>query len=101
MLFTSPVFILGFLPACLAGFFALGRYAGPGWALGWLIVASLVFYGWWNPVYLPLLIGSVLVNYAIAWTIRHSAVPRAWMAGDTRRHRRSTAIGRDRSLQRR
>ncbi len=80
MMFHSPVFILGFLPVCLAGFFALGRCLGTTGALAWLIAASLVFYGWWNPVFLPLLIGSVLVNYTLAWTIRRSARPRAWMA---------------------
>jgi D-alanyl-lipoteichoic acid acyltransferase DltB (MBOAT superfamily) len=80
MLFHSPSFILGFLPVCLAGFFTLGQVAGATGALVWLTAASLVFYGWWNPAFLPLLIGSVLVNHAIAWKIRHSAVPQRWMA---------------------
>jgi len=80
MMFHSPVFILGFLPICLAGFFTLGRILGTTAALGWLIAASLVFYGWWNPAFLPLLAGSVLVNYAIAWKIRRTTLPRAWMA---------------------
>jgi D-alanyl-lipoteichoic acid acyltransferase DltB (MBOAT superfamily) len=30
----------------------------------WLIAASLFFYGWWNPAYVGLLIGSILVNYS-------------------------------------
>jgi alginate O-acetyltransferase complex protein AlgI len=80
MLFHSPIFILGFLPVCLAGFFTLGHLAGTTGALVWLIAASLVFYGWWNPALLPLLIGSVLLNHAIAWKIRHSATPRPWVA---------------------
>ncbi len=80
MLFHSPIFILGFLPVCLAGFFAAGRMLGTTAALSWLAGASLVFYGWWNPSFLPLLIGSVVVNHAIAWKIRHGARPRAWMA---------------------
>ena len=29
-----------------------------------LVFASLVFYSWWNVIYLPLLIGSLLFNYA-------------------------------------
>ncbi len=80
MMFHTPIFILGFLPVCLAGFFTLGHVAGETGALGWLIGASLVFYGWWNPAFLPLLIGSAVVNHTIAWKIRHSAMPRTWMA---------------------
>jgi alginate O-acetyltransferase complex protein AlgI len=79
MMFHSPLFILGFLPLCLAGFFAAGAVGGGRCALGWLIAASLVFYGWWNPAHVPLLIGSVLVNHAIVQTIRRSRCPRAWM----------------------
>jgi D-alanyl-lipoteichoic acid acyltransferase DltB (MBOAT superfamily) len=32
-------------------------------ALGSLALASLVFYGWWKPGYLPLFLGSVVVNF--------------------------------------
>ena len=45
MLFHSQPFILGFLPACLAGCFMLRRFAGQNWALAWLLAASLFFYG--------------------------------------------------------
>ena len=33
---------------------------------GWLIFASLFFYSWWNIVYLPLILISILFNYTIA-----------------------------------
>jgi len=46
MLFNSPEFILGFLPAALAGFFLLGRIAGRDWAMRWLLVTGLFFSGW-------------------------------------------------------
>ena len=36
----------------------------------WLVAGSLVFYGWWDPRFVPLLIGSVLANYRIAHEIR-------------------------------
>ncbi|UXP32439.1 MBOAT family protein [Reichenbachiella agarivorans] len=29
----------------------------------WLLLASLFFYGWWNPLYVTLIISSILVNY--------------------------------------
>ena len=64
MLFNSPEFVLGFLPVALAGFFLAGRVGGPRWALRWLVAASLFFYGWWNPKFVLLLAGSILVNYA-------------------------------------
>lgn len=40
----------------------IGRRA----AMIWLLLASLVFYGWWNPAYLPLILGSILGNYLFA-----------------------------------
>ncbi len=66
MLFHSPIFILGFLPATLTGFFLLGWLGGAVWGLRWLLAASLFFYGWWNPSLVPLLLGSVLANWALA-----------------------------------
>lgn len=62
MLFNSYEFILLFLPALLAGIYLL-RGFGRRWLEVLLILASLFFYGWWDPRYLPLLLGSVLVNY--------------------------------------
>ncbi|WP_428485747.1 MBOAT family O-acyltransferase [Rhodopila sp.] len=79
MLFHTTAFILGFLPTCLTGFLLVGRYGGGSWALRWIIAASLFFYAWWSPAHLPLLVGSVLANYAIAWRLRRSLVPRRWL----------------------
>lgn len=31
----------------------------------WLVGGSLIFYSWWNPVYLPLILTSIFFNYAI------------------------------------
>ena len=74
MLFNSYVFLLGFLPAALAGFFACARLGGQPAAAGWfLVAASLLFYGWWNPAFLPLLGASVAVNYAAARAIGATA----------------------------
>src|SRR5271156_6350847 len=65
MLFNSTAFILVFMPLAFGGFFLAGRLGGPRAALAWLLVADLVFYGWWNPRYVPLLAASVAVNYAL------------------------------------
>ena len=65
MLFNSPIFIFLFLPITLAGFYWFGRRESQVLTLGWLILASLIFYGYWNPIYLLLILGSVAVNYSI------------------------------------
>lgn len=65
MLFNSHVFILAFLPLTLAGFFLLGRLRDTRPARLWLLVASLVFYGWWSWLYLGLLLLSMLLNFAL------------------------------------
>src|SRR5436190_23178609 len=31
----------------------------------WLMIASYVFYGWWNPKYLALLFGTSAIDYAM------------------------------------
>lgn len=68
MLFNSYVFIFGFLPVVLLGFFWLGRISH-AYAAGWLALASLFFYGYWNPAYVGLLLGSIIGNYAFGMWI--------------------------------
>ncbi len=70
MLFNSYEFVLGFLPAAALGFFLIGRSGGARAALAWLIAASTLFYGWSHPEHLALLIGSILVNFAIGRKLR-------------------------------
>jgi D-alanyl-lipoteichoic acid acyltransferase DltB (MBOAT superfamily) len=79
MLFHTTTFILGFLPVCLMGFFAFGRSPDAAWALRWLVMCSLFFYAWWNPVHLALLVGSVFLNHTIARKLLHADAPRAWL----------------------
>lgn len=65
MLFNSHAFLLLFLPLALAGFY------GPRWSdagRGWYLVAiSLVFYGVWDPRFVPLLAVSTVLNWLAAW----------------------------------
>ena len=62
MLFNSFVFIFVFLPVTLLGYLVIGAYRRE-WAVVWLTIASLAFYAWWDPRYLPLLLGSALANF--------------------------------------
>ena len=67
MLFNSYVFLLAFLPLTWAGYFLLGRLPGRIYANKvFLILASFVFYGWNNPNYVPIIVASILVNYALS-----------------------------------
>lgn len=63
MLFSSQVFVLLFLPAVLAVFY---RAADAHRRLLLLTLASLVFYGWWDPRFVPLLAGSIAGNWWLA-----------------------------------
>ncbi len=65
MLFNSFTFILAFLPVTVAGFFAFGQLSRT-WALGWLIVASIFFYAWWNPLNVAIMAPSILFNFVLA-----------------------------------
>ncbi len=63
MLFNSQVFILGFLPCVLALYYLA---AGRQWLRqAVLIGASLVFYGWWDVRFVPLLAGLTLTNWLV------------------------------------
>jgi alginate O-acetyltransferase complex protein AlgI len=82
MLFNSYDFIFGFLPLALIGYqiaSALSRKV----VIAWLGVASLVFYAWWRPPFVLLLLASITLNYCAAILISRSAGSparsRAWM----------------------
>lgn len=64
MIFNSFEFIFLFLPIVWILYYILGRIHIP-FAKTWLLIASLFFYGYWNPAYLPLILVSMLLNYAI------------------------------------
>lgn len=62
MIFNSYAFIFGFLPLVWLGFFLLAKLS-VRLSTAWLCLASLFFYGWWNPKFLVLLVASILFNY--------------------------------------
>jgi alginate O-acetyltransferase complex protein AlgI len=74
VLFNSFGFLFIYLPLVLVAYFWLGRIR-PAWAVIWLALASLFFYGYWNPLYLPLLLGSILFNFGIARRIAAATDP--------------------------
>lgn len=76
MLFNSQIFIFVFLPATLLAYYLLRSNVGHRAALLSLVVASLVYYGWWNPLYLPLLLGSLLFNFVVGRRLHGGGRPR-------------------------
>lgn len=64
MLFNAYEFLFLFLPLTLAGYFWVAR-RGHEPAIVWLVLASLFFYAWWRPVYLVLLLVSMLANFGL------------------------------------
>jgi alginate O-acetyltransferase complex protein AlgI len=72
MLFNSYTFLVLFLPLTLIVFQILRR-SSQRVAMGWLVMMSLVYYGWWNPdpskpwtpFFLILICTSCLINFGI------------------------------------
>lgn len=54
-----------FLPIAFFGYFFLNSKGPTGASKAFLVVSSLVFYSWWNIVYLPIILVSMVFNYTI------------------------------------
>ncbi len=65
MLFNSYSFIFAFLPLTFFIYFYLNSKRLTVAAKGFLVFASLFFYSYWNIVYLPLILGSILFNFMV------------------------------------
>ena len=69
MLFSSYEFIFAFLPISFFVYFYLNSKRLTTAAKAWLVFTSLFFYSWWNIMYLPLILISILFNYTITNTM--------------------------------
>ena len=81
MVFSSAVFLFGFLPACLLVYYLAPRRARNAW----LFLVSLVFYGFGEPVYIGVMLLSVTTAYLCGFPIgkyraTHPSRARAWLA---------------------
>jgi len=65
MAFSSFSFLL-FLPVVALVYAGLRRFSRARAAQAWLLLASLFFYALPRPAHLPLLVGSILFNWALA-----------------------------------
>ena len=75
MLFNEQSFIFIFLPVVLAGLFAFKALA-PRLTCVWVVVSSFFFYGFHAWEHLPLLTGSVILNYWLGSRIQKSEKPK-------------------------
>ena len=72
MLFSSYIFIFAFLPFVWLGFHILKSLpfaASYTCAKLFLVLASLFFYAYFKLEYLPILLGSIVINYLFALAI--------------------------------
>lgn len=65
MLFNSYFYIFVFLPIVAVGYFTFNRFRLILIGKVWLVLASLFFYSYWNLIYLPLIVCSMLVNFVV------------------------------------
>jgi D-alanyl-lipoteichoic acid acyltransferase DltB (MBOAT superfamily) len=88
MLFSDPIFFLVFLPISFFLYRLTLKLATVSASRILLVAASLFFYGYWEPRYLPLLVLSICFNYSLALAIgefrngrgRWAALPRLLLA---------------------
>lgn len=73
MQFNSVEYILVFLPLLLLAYHGLAARLGTVFRQVLLIAATLVFYAWGGAKLLPLLLGSIVLNYAAALIIEKTA----------------------------
>jgi alginate O-acetyltransferase complex protein AlgI len=59
MVFTTHIFLFYFLPLFLAIYFSLPR----AWRNLWITVASYIFYGWWQPWYVCLMMFTTVMDF--------------------------------------
>ena len=69
MLFSSITFLFLFLPIMLAVYYI----APPQWKNLLLLAGSLIFYAWGEPVYIILMILSILLNYFCGMDIENKS----------------------------
>ena len=72
MLFNSYVFILAFLPVTVCIYFLLNHFHWNKASQVFLIGMSLLFYGYFNPMYLWIICSSIIVNYGISQLLNMS-----------------------------
>ena len=78
MVFSSPIFLLLFLPVVLTVYALLPGMRARNF---WLLLMSLVFYAWGEVLFVFLLLASTLINYFLGlWVDRSEDIGRRKLA---------------------
>jgi D-alanyl-lipoteichoic acid acyltransferase DltB (MBOAT superfamily) len=81
MIFSSIAFLVYFLPAALLGFAICSKF-GRAPTLIWLSLISLIFYAVWKPIFVVVLLGSIVMNFVCSRLIAAASDPagkKRWM----------------------
>ena len=76
LLFNSYEFIFAFLPITFFIYFYLNSKRLTIASKGFLVFSSLFFYSWWNILYLPIILGSMLFNFIIGSSLNDEKITR-------------------------
>ena len=85
MLFSSYEFIFAFLPATILLFHAPFLRDRLQARIVVLLAASMTFYAWWDIRFLPVLLGSIVVNYRLGHAVARPAGQRESARSSARR----------------
>jgi alginate O-acetyltransferase complex protein AlgI len=75
MVFSDPIFLLGFLPAALLIFHVVRVGVGGTAAVTALVAMSMLFYAYWSVPFLLLLLAQIGGNYALASRLERTHDP--------------------------
>jgi D-alanyl-lipoteichoic acid acyltransferase DltB (MBOAT superfamily) len=73
MVFSDPIFIVGFLPIALLLFHLCRARANGDAAIACLIILSMIFYAYWSLPFLLVLLGQIAVNYLLGSRLQRTA----------------------------
>src|SRR3954464_3655538 len=73
MVFTTHIFVFYFLPLFLLVYYALPNR----WRNTWITLGSYIFYGWWQPWFVALMLFTTVMDFMWGRVItREGATPR-------------------------
>ena len=89
MVFSSSVFLFAFLPVVLIVYFLLPKRTAKNVCL---LVASLFFYAWGEPVYILLMVASIAVNWLLGIQIGKAGKANDANASDNARRKKALLV---------
>lgn len=83
MLFSSFEFLFLFLPIVFLLFRLLQEVAPTRVLISFLLLVSIAFYSWWKMEFLPIIIGSITVNFILGKLLanRRNSLSSNWLLG--------------------